>query len=173
VSCQYVRCTAEWRERVLPAIGRSPVVLYLFAIAGLLALAGSARVAVAQGTKSTTTTMTVSGFDPYGMDCTVVGPWTAPGTGPTGTVTFTDATSKQAIGTAMLTPPDSTARFGAPVYSPGVPGQVMTTGDFNHDGKLDVTLADQATSELYVMLGNGNGTFQNPKIYPLPSPGGP
>jgi hypothetical protein len=37
------------------------------------------------------------------------------------------------------------------------------TADFNGDGKLDVAVADQA-SGVYVFLGNGDGTFQNPVI---------
>jgi hypothetical protein len=36
---------------------------------------------------------------------------------------------------------------------------VMTTGDFNHDGKLDLAGVDGENS-VFVLLGNGNGTFQ-------------
>ncbi|MBA3914601.1 MAG: VCBS repeat-containing protein [Acidobacteriales bacterium] len=37
----------------------------------------------------------------------------------------------------------------------------MAVGDFNHDGALDVAVADPATS-IQVLLGNGDGTFQSP-----------
>jgi hypothetical protein len=48
----------------------------------------------------------------------------------------------------------------------------LRTGDFNHDGKLDIaySFSDQASdTQLFyegfaVQLGNGNGTFQTPKI---------
>ena len=35
----------------------------------------------------------------------------------------------------------------------------MTMGDFNGAGKLDVALVDGETSELFILLGNGDGTF--------------
>ena len=49
---------------------------------------------------------------------------------------------------------------------------VLRTGDFNHDGKLDIaySFSDQASdTQIYyegfaVQLGNGDGTFQAPKI---------
>jgi hypothetical protein len=46
-------------------------------------------------------------------------------------------------------------------------------GDFNHDGKADLAIAhlcvDQpcTTESVVVLLGNGNGTFQAPVIYPI------
>jgi hypothetical protein len=36
----------------------------------------------------------------------------------------------------------------------------MTLGDFNGDGKLDIALIDAEASELFILLGNGDGTFQ-------------
>jgi archaellum component FlaF (FlaF/FlaG flagellin family) len=38
-------------------------------------------------------------------------------------------------------------------------------GDFNKDGKLDVVLADFANSQVSVLLGKGDGTFQTPVYY--------
>ena len=33
--------------------------------------------------------------------------------------------------------------------------------DFNRDGKLDIASVGQASNNLWVFLGNGNGTFQS------------
>ena len=52
--------------------------------------------------------------------------------------------------------------------APGSPISGMTNtpfalavADFNRDGKLDIAAAGQAYSELWVFLGNGDGTFQS------------
>ena len=37
--------------------------------------------------------------------------------------------------------------------------QFITAGDFNHDGKLDLAIADGGSLSLTVLLGNGDGTF--------------
>jgi FG-GAP-like repeat/Abnormal spindle-like microcephaly-assoc'd, ASPM-SPD-2-Hydin len=44
--------------------------------------------------------------------------------------------------------------------------QQMVTGDFNGDGKLDVALASLSGTSggIYVFLGNGDGTLQNPLV---------
>ncbi len=36
----------------------------------------------------------------------------------------------------------------------------MAVGDFNGDGKLDLAVANFATNDVSVLLGNGDGTFQ-------------
>jgi hypothetical protein len=41
----------------------------------------------------------------------------------------------------------------------------ITMGDFNKDGKLDLATADLNTSEVSVLLGNGDGTFQTANNY--------
>jgi hypothetical protein len=46
---------------------------------------------------------------------------------------------------------------------------IVVTGDFNHDGKLDVAALAGAPDTVTVLLGNGNGTFQAPVDYPNPT----
>jgi len=55
---------------------------------------------------------------------------------------------------------------------------LVVTGDFNGDGRLDFATASNSGSNVSVLLGNGDYTFQSPQIYPVePSPyflaGGP
>jgi hypothetical protein len=38
----------------------------------------------------------------------------------------------------------------------------MTTGDFNGDGIVDLAIAEQSNNRVSILLGNGNGSFQNP-----------
>ncbi len=47
------------------------------------------------------------------------------------------------------------------ISDPGEP-QSLTVGDFNGDGFLDLAVVDDVAGRLSVLLGNGNGTFQNP-----------
>jgi parallel beta-helix repeat protein len=44
----------------------------------------------------------------------------------------------------------------------------LVTGDFNGDGKVDLALDAGFRSTVYVLLGNGDGTFQPPAAYKLP-----
>ena len=43
----------------------------------------------------------------------------------------------------------------------------MVTGDFNKDGHMDFVVANGGTNDLWLYLGNGDGTFQLPQIIPL------
>jgi hypothetical protein len=38
----------------------------------------------------------------------------------------------------------------------------IVTGDFNDDGNLDLAVTDLANNRVIILLGNGDGTFQNP-----------
>ncbi len=60
--------------------------------------------------------------------------------------------------------------FAAPVlYSStqlDVYGMQLSVADFNGDGKLDLALTNQNANQVDVLLGNGDGTFQNPpRVY--------
>ena len=49
-------------------------------------------------------------------------------------------------------------------YYLSVPTQSPTVGDFNGDGKLDLVLSIWAFPEVYLGLGNDDGTFQTPQV---------
>src|SRR2546423_10604105 len=47
----------------------------------------------------------------------------------------------------------------APTYSAGSKPNGVATGDFNNDGKPDFAVASQASNDVTVYLGDGNGGF--------------
>jgi hypothetical protein len=64
--------------------------------------------------------------------------------------------------------------------SGGQPSSAIASGDFNNDGKLDLAIANVSNgftapdqSSVTVMLGNGDGTFQQQVYYALPCGSGP
>jgi hypothetical protein len=67
--------------------------------------------------------------------------------------------------------PFSGSRRMVDIYAWGVP----TVGDFNHDGRLDLAIPGRdywgLTTDLYVFLGDGNGSFDSPILYPEPGHG--
>jgi hypothetical protein len=58
---------------------------------------------------------------------------------------------------AQTLPVSFVARIDSPL--PGLPGGCIATADFNSDGKLDTVTCGNANN-IYVLLGNGDGTFQ-------------
>ncbi len=81
---------------------------------------------------------------------------------PTGMVTFTNLTSSQTLATAqhLVVTAYPKSYISAATY-PNSYGFVV--GDFNGDGFQDLAV-DTGNNDLYVYLGNGDGTFQAPKI---------
>jgi hypothetical protein len=70
--------------------------------------------------------------------------------------------------------PDAVAgQFKAPVYYKvaNYPYQVIAA-DFNHDGNLDLAVADYLASEVSILLGKGDGTFQKALNFSADSPVG-
>jgi hypothetical protein len=58
----------------------------------------------------------------------------------------------------------------AAYYHAGMLPSQVVTGDFNNDGNLDLAFADWLSNQLVVLLGNGDGTFQQPLTIRAPSP---
>ncbi len=60
-------------------------------------------------------------------------------------------------------------------YTAGVKPVGVATGDFNHDGKLDLAIAStgntfqQTSTGVFVLLGNGDGTYQTAVRYAIDS----
>src|SRR5207247_25686 len=50
-------------------------------------------------------------------------------------------------------------------YGAGTYPYFVAVGDFNGDGKQDLAIANNASDNLSILLGNGNGTFQTAVVY--------
>jgi hypothetical protein len=71
--------------------------------------------------------------------------------------------------TVLLGNGDGTFQSQPPITIPGSQLKAVTVGDFNHDGILDLAAAGgpSFSGTVYVLLGNGDGTFQDPVAYPV------
>src|SRR5208337_4191608 len=65
--------------------------------------------------------------------------------------------------TATLTP--ATTPFQPITLSTGTEPGALVAGDFNGDGRTDLAVANLASNDVSVLLGNGDGTFQKPVQY--------
>lgn len=74
-----------------------------------------------------------------------------------GNATLAPVTSSTLPQTVNAIPVDG---FTKPtVYPAGLGPYFMAAADFNRDGKLDLVVADRDSAAVYVLLGNGDGTF--------------
>src|ERR1043165_1259334 len=58
-------------------------------------------------------------------------------------------------------------RFNPPVNYPAGAPYIITSGDFNGDGKNDIIAGDINHGDLVVLAGNGDGSLQAPLTYHL------
>jgi hypothetical protein len=60
----------------------------------------------------------------------------------------------------------SVPAFLAPIdYAAGARPNAVVTADFNGDGRLDLATANHDSNSVSILLGNGDGTFQTPRIF--------
>jgi hypothetical protein len=76
-------------------------------------------------------------------------------------------TVSMARGDGTFSPPIQ-YNYPPDVFAP----QAMGFADFNNDGKVDIIVPVAATNEILIYVGNGNGTFQSPKISYVDLPAG-
>lgn len=77
------------------------------------------------------------------------------------------------VWTTVIVPCATASQFKRAVYYrvANTPAQVIAA-DFNHDGNLDLAVADYLANEVSILLGNGDGTFQKALKFPANSPVG-
>ena len=67
--------------------------------------------------------------------------------------------TKTKMNTSVASPPAQNFLV-APVYGVHFTPHSIAVGDFNNDGILDVAVANENSSDISILLGNGDGTFQ-------------
>jgi hypothetical protein len=60
--------------------------------------------------------------------------------------------------------------IAGPIYTGFADPYSVTVADFNGDGQLDLAVANNATNNVIVLFGKGNGTFRKAHSYHVPEP---
>jgi hypothetical protein len=68
--------------------------------------------------------------------------------------------------TCFLGRGDGTFRSGLTYATGGEHSSGISAGDFNNDGRADVVVSNAQTGNISVLMGNGNGTFGEPALFP-------
>ncbi len=97
-----------------------------------------------------------------GADALAVGDFNGDGTLDLAVANYNDATIIILMGNGDGT---FTPASGSPL-SVGSEPIAIAVGDFNHDGKLDLVVSDFGSSNVIVLLGNGDGTFTSAPSQP-------
>ncbi len=84
-----------------------------------------------------------------------------PDSGWFGTATFVVQVSAGSLTSAPLT---ETIEVAEMFSEPNNDFRAVATGDFNGDGNADFAAVNYSTDQVYIFLGNGDGTFQTPTV---------
>ena len=91
--------------------------------------------------------------------------WSSATSTATATSTWCIFNNNQAIAQIFYGNGDGTFTQRRHVSPPARRANAATAADLNGDGKLDLVTTSENTGNVYVMLGNGDGTFQAPEAY--------
>jgi hypothetical protein len=139
--------------------------------AGSLTSAASLTVVAPVGGVPTTTTIAPTGTSGDYLVIATVSAF-SPGAAPTGTVSFLDASNgNRVLETAGLAAGPNWLASNSSFYPAGSSPGAVTSADFNGDGVPDLAIIDAQGATVFVLLGNGDGTFPPAIVTPITAEG--